>query len=342
MYSKIEKTLRNNFKSETPIWFMRQAGRHLPEFQELRKIQPNFMKFCKTPDLTVEATLQPLNRYDIDAVIIFADILLIPDALGLKVEFIEGIGPTLETIEDHNHFSKLNFDHFDESLSTTYEAIDRITSELPEHIPLIGFSGAPWTLLSYMVEGKTTKNYAKSIHFILSNPDKFSHLMEILCLSIVRTLKSQIVAGAKVLQIFDSWASYLPASLFEVCIYESLKKILTEIKKDFPDIPVIFFPKGVHLDQLKKLETLPLECLCIDSSINPQSVHENLSPSLAIQGGIDPAFMITGGSSLKNEIDHYMQNFTERPYIFNLGHGILPSTPIENVKQAIKTVRAYR
>ena len=319
--------------SYTPIWFMRQAGRYLPEFREIRKKNPNFINLCLNTDLVADITLQPLDRFDIDAAIIFSDILMIPYGLGQKVEFKKGFGPTLENVNLNNI---INTDpiNFIQKLLPIYKGIKKVKSVLKEK-SLIGFVGAPWTLLLYMLNGQSPKN---NFDFIKINKDKYfiNKLLEkiekIICLHIDK----QIEAGANVIQIFDSWAGLLPKKELPNYCYEPTLKIVEHIKSK--KIPVICFPKGIGESYVDFCSIVKPNCISIDYEVDPKWIKEKLK-GIPIQGGLDPKILLTNKEEIKKNTEKYLNIFTDYPYIFNLGHGVLPETKPETIEYIIKIIR---
>ena len=317
----------------TPIWFMRQAGRYLPEFREIRKNNPDFIKLCLTPNLVNEITLQPLKRFDIDAAIIFSDILMIPYGLGQKVEFKKGVGPILGDI---NIEKITNTDPIDfvQKMHFVYKGIEEVKTNLKEK-PLIGFVGAPWTLLLYMLNKGSPKN---NFNFNKINKDKFlinillKKLEEIICLHIDK----QIEAGVNIIQIFDSWAGLLPKKELPNYCYIPILKIVEHIKSK--NIPVICFPKGIGNDYINFCSIVKPDCISIDYEIDPGWIKEKLN-GIPIQGGLDPKILLGNKEEIKKNTEKYLNIFKDYPYIFNLGHGVLPEIKPETIEYIIKLVR---
>jgi uroporphyrinogen decarboxylase len=317
----------------TPIWFMRQAGRYLPEFREIRKNNQDFIKLCLNPNLVNEITLQPLKRFDIDAAIIFSDILMIPYGLGQKVEFKKSVGPILGDI---NLEKIINTDPVDfvQKLHPVYKGIEEVKTNLKEK-PLIGFVGAPWTLLLYMLNKGSPK---KKFDFDKINKDKFlvhrllKKLDEIICLHIDK----QIEAGVNIIQIFDSWAGLLPKKELANYCYIPILKIVEHIKSK--NIPVICFPKGIGNDYIDFCSIVKPDCISIDYEIDPKWIKEKLK-DIPIQGGLDPKILLGDKKEIKKNIEKYLNVFKDYPYIFNLGHGVLPEVKPEIIEYVIQTVR---
>ena len=324
----------NNKKVDyTPIWFMRQAGRYLPEFREIRKKNTNFIKLCLNPNLVNEITLQPLKRFDLDAAIIFSDILLIPYGLGQEVEFKKGFGPILEDI---NLEKIINTDPVDfvQKLLPVYKGIEKVKNNIKEKA-LIGFVGAPWTLLLYMLNKESPKN---NFDFNKINKDKFlvnrllKKIEEITCLHIDK----QIEAGANIIQIFDSWAGLLPKKELPNYCYIPIFKIVEHIKTK--NIPVICFPKGIGENYVDFCSTVKPDCISIDYDVDPEWIKKKLN-GIPIQGGLDPKILLKDKEEIKKNTEKYLNTFKDYPYIFNLGHGVLPEIKPETIEYIIRLVR---
>ena len=336
MKDTLRECIRGKKPSYTPIWFMRQAGRYLPEFREIRKKNTNFIKLCLSPDLVNEITLQPLKRFDIDAAIIFSDILMIPYGMGQKVEFKKGLGPILGEI-NLEKIINIEPSNFIEKLSPVYEGIEKVKNNLKDK-ELIGFVGAPWTLLLYMLNKESPKN---NFNFRLINEDKsltnklLKKIEEMICLHVDK----QIEFGANIIQIFDSWAGLLPQKeLLNYC-YEPTSKIVQHIKSK--NIPVICFPKGIKENYLDFCEKVKPDCISIDYDIDPKWIKEKLN-GLPVQGGLDPKILLTNKEKIKKNTENYLNIFKDYPYIFNLGHGVLPELNPEMIEYIIKLVREYK
>ncbi len=319
--------------SYTPIWLMRQAGRYLPEFREIRKQNPDFIKLCLNPDLVSEITLQPLKRFDFDAAIIFSDILMIPFGLGQKVEFKKGIGPILEDIKIDNILNTETLD-FVKKLLPVYKGLEKVKKNLKDK-ELIGFVGAPWTLLLYMLNKESPK---KQFDFNKITRDKFlnnkliNKITEAICLHIDK----QIESGADVIQIFDSWAGLLPKKELQNYCYEPTLKIVEHVKSK--KIPTICFPKGINESYVDFCSAVKPDCISIDYELDPKWVKKSLK-DVTIQGGLDPKILLTDKENIKKNTENYLNIFSDYPYIFNLGHGVLPETKPETVEYLIKIIK---
>ena len=332
MKDKLSKCISNRETKHTPIWFMRQAGRYLPEFMEIRKKNPNFINLCLSSDLVKDITLQPIRRFDLDAAIIFSDIMMIPYGLGQKVEFIKGVGPTLGDIK-LDDLVNINSENFTKKLSPVYEGIKKVKLEL-KNKSLIGFVGAPWTLLLYMLNKQSPK---KSFNFNEINKDKnlvdrlLKKIEEMTCLHIDK----QIEAGANIIQIFDSWAGLLPEKELSSYCYIPISKIVKHVKSK--KIPVICFPKGIGKNYIQFCKIVKPECISIDYEIDPEWIKEKLN-GLPIQGGLDPKILLGDKEQVKKNTIKYLNIFKDYPYVFNLGHGVLPETKPETVEYLIKII----
>ena len=319
--------------SYTPIWFMRQAGRYLPEFREIRKKNLDFIKLCLNPNLVNEITLQPLKRFDLDAAIIFSDILMIPYGLGQKVEFKKGFGPILEDI-NLDKIINTNPEDFVQKLSPIYKGIEKVKNNLKEK-ELIGFVGAPWTLLLYMLNKQSPKN---NFDFNKINKDKslidtlLKKIEEMICLHVDK----QIEAGASIIQIFDSWAGLLPKRELAKYCYIPILKVVDHIK--LKKIPVICFPKGIGENYIDFCSTVKPDCISIDYEVDPKLIKEKLN-GLPVQGGLDPKILLTDKEKIKKSTEDYLNIFKDYPYIFNLGHGVLPEIKPETIEYIIQLVR---
>ncbi len=325
-----------NKKKNFPIWFMRQAGRYLPEYQKIRKKNKNFINFCLNINDATKVSLQPINRFDLDAAIVFSDILLILNAAGQKVEFKEKIGPILKNYNS-NKFYETKDKIFIKRLKNVYKILKKIKKTLPKEKSLIGFAGSPWTLLTYMINKGSPKKNIKSLKNLKKKEvikiiKRLEHLIYIHC-------KEQILAGADIIQLFDSWAGLIEKkNLKEFCINPN-KNIVNKIKKNFPNNPVICFPKGINQNINNFIKEVNPHGISIDYDINLKNL--NLNNDVVFQGGINPKFLLGNNKRMFEEAKKYLDFFKNKPYIFNLGHGILPKTKPENVKRLVEFVRSY-
>lgn len=340
--SKFLDTFQQRVSSTPPLWFMRQAGRYLPEYQNIRKKCPTFLDLCYTPELATRVTLQPIERFDLDAAIIFSDILVIPHGLGQSVSFEVGQGPHLGSLSLSSFQDHLSFENFAKKLSPVYEVLRLTRSQLSSSKALIGFSGAPWTLALYMLEGEGSRDFAKAKEEAFHHEELFSSFLDFLSEAISFHLIEQVKAGANALQIFDSWAGLCPASHFEKWILEPTKKIVSTVKEEFPDVPIIGFPKGIGANLVEYEAHCGFPALSLDNNTSLSWAVKNLSSHTILQGNLDPLLLCAGGEPLKRAITSIHEQMKERPYIFNLGHGIVPQTPIQNVEDCVRWVRELR
>lgn len=321
-----------------PIWIMRQAGRYLPEYREVRAGVSNFLEMCYTPKLACEVTLQPIRRFGFDAAIIFSDILVIPDALGVKVDFVKNEGPKLGEFELKN----LKTSNIKSHLNPVFEALELTKSNLGKETALIGFSGAPWTLACYMIEKGGSKNFEKTRQAALQDPQSFAELIEILTQSIIEYLSLQIKAGADVVKLFDSWAGILPPSELKKWVIEPAKKIVSEVKKLHPKTPIICFPRGVGMSYLEFVREVGCDAVALDQTVERNWAKKNLQQDCGavVQGNLDNLLLAFGSKKeIEKEVLDIVQKFGDQPFIFNLGHGIIPQTPIENVELVLNLLR---
>ena len=318
---------------------MRQAGRYLPEYRAIRAKAPSFLDFCYTPALAAEATLQPIRRFGFDAAILFSDILVVPDALGQKVTFETGEGPKLDPIVTPEDFAKLTEAIDCDRLAPIFETIERVKQNLPEETALIGFCGAPWTLACYMIAGKSTPDQAPARLFAYRHPDQFQRLIDRLIDASIDYLAWQIEAGVEAVQIFDTWAGVLPAAEFERWCTAPIEAIVAGLRLRHKTARIIGFPKGAaqHLQHFA-IRT-GLDALGLDSTIDPQWAAETFDRSLVLQGNLDPLALAAGGAALENGVRAILSALRGRAHIFNLGHGILPQTPVEHVTLMLDMLR---
>jgi uroporphyrinogen decarboxylase len=322
-----------------PIWVMRQAGRYLPEYREVRARAGTFLDLCYTPELAVEVTLQPIRRYGFDAAILFSDILVVPHALGQDVRFVEGEGPRLEALDGMADLRRLSENLSHERLAPVYETLDRLTSALPAETTLLGFCGAPWTVASYMVAGKGTPDQAPARLAAYRDPDFFQALIERLVRASTEYLIRQIDAGAEAVQIFESFGAALPPALFEPLSLRPISQVIGGLKAARPHAKAIVFVRGGGQHLARFAEAGIGDALALDWTLDPAAVLPGLPPSLATQGNLDPLALVAGGEPLRNGIDAIRAAVRGRPHIFNLGHGILPETPPEHVAELVDRVR---
>ncbi len=337
--SSFLEALQGRAQRIPPVWLMRQAGRYLPEYRQTREEAGSFLDLCYNPKLACEVTLQPIRRYGFDASILFSDILVVPDALGQKVSFVQGEGPRLEPIENADDLKKLDLKKTKKKFSKVYETVDRIRSGLPEETALIGFCGAPWTVATYMVGGQGSTDQAKTRLFAYANPKLFQKLIDLLVYSSVDYLSGQVKAGAQALQIFDSWAGNLPEDEFRRWVIKPTEQIVSQMRAKFPDIPIIGFPRGVGQRYPEFVTMTKVDAVSCDTSLSLSFIRDRLQNKVTVQGNLDPLLLIQGGPRLAKRVDEILEHLADGPFIFNLGHGITPQTPPEHVEQLVKQIR---
>lgn len=321
-----------------PIWFMRQAGRYLPEYREVRQNYPDFLAFISNPKDAAKVTIQPLERFDLDGAIIFSDILIIPWALGQGVRFEVGEGPKLDAIQNPEDIKKLTQGlKFDQTITPTLEALSLVAPKLQDHQNLIGFSGSPWTLACYMIEGQGSPTFSKAIAFARQHPQDFAHLQSILIEAVIAYTRKQIDAGAQVIQLFDSWAGLCPSDLYGEYVVNANRLIVEGIRKTHPQCPIICFPKGSGLNYKSFVEIVKPNGISIDP-MAPANILKDLD--VVVQGGLAPEHLLQGGDLMLNSASAYLKLFKGEPYIFNLGHGIIKETKPDHVSQLISFVRS--
>ena len=339
-----QKTLLRALAGETqevpPIWMMRQAGRYLPEYKATRAQAGDFLSLCYNSDLAAEVTLQPIRRYDFDAAILFADILLIPDALGADLWFVTGEGPRLSTISDESDFGKLKHaSDIHDHLAPIYETIRILRRELPAHTTLIGFAGAPWTVATYMIAGQGTPDQAPAHALKAENRPLFNALIGRLTNATIEYLSAQIDAGAEVVKIFDSWAGSLKGDDFRDYALEPTRQIIAALRERHPGVPIIVFPREAGDHYIGFAKATGADCVALDNSVSPDWAAEHVQKDGCVQGNMAPGHMVTGGDALVSEVRRIRTAFSGGPHIFNLGHGITPDADPDNVKLMVDTLR---
>jgi uroporphyrinogen decarboxylase len=328
--------LRGQRAPVPPIWMMRQAGRYLPEYRELRAKAGGFLDLCFTPEFAAEVTLQPIRRFDFDAAIIFSDILVIPYALGRAVRFEAGQGPRPDQIGTLKPDADLG------KLEPVFEALRRVRAALDPKTALIGFCGAPWTVATYMVAGQGTPDQAPARILAYRHPDAFSKIIDALVENSIHYLVGQLKAGADVLQVFDTWAGVLPPREFHRWSIEPTKRIVAGVRAKVPGAKIIGFPRGAGAQLPGYVEATGVDAVSIDWTAEPALIRERVQSKVAVQGNLDPLALIAGGTALDRAVDDVLENYAKGRLIFNLGHGILPETPIAHVERMIRRVRDHR
>jgi uroporphyrinogen decarboxylase len=328
-------------KSPTPppVWLMRQAGRHLPEYHEVRAKAGGFFDLCYTPDLAAEVTLQPVRRYGLDAAIVFSDILVVPQALGQQVEFVEGSGPRLEAIRTQRDLARLNPRATHAKFDLVFETVAKVRQRLPNEVALIGFCGAPWTVATYMAGGGSTQRQADAQNWSRADPSGFGALIEKLVDVSVEYLAGQVAAGADVVQIFDTWAGRLAGEEFERWIVQPTKTLAARMKERYPKIPVIGFPLGAGAALPAYVSATGVDGIGCDATVPVDFISRELSGRVVVQGNLDPLLLLAGGVEMERQAEKIVAALGGKPFIFNLGHGILPQTPPENVARLVRLIR---
>ena len=338
-----EKPFLRALKGETcdrpPIWLMRQAGRYLPEYRKTRGQADGFLDLCFTPELAVEVTLQPIRRYAFDAAILFSDILVVPHALGQKVWFEEGVGPRLDALAGNDDLSKLSAEPLRDRLSPVFETLRRLRVALPDQVALIGFAGAPWTVASYMLEGGSSKDFAAAKTWAYGNTAGFQRLIDLLVAATADYLIAQVEAGAEALQLFDSWAGVLPEAELRRWCLEPAAEIVRRVKAVHPAVPIVLFPRGAGLLYRDFAATAGADALSLDSAMPLSWARDNLQGAVALQGNLDPLALVVGGQAMREAVARILDRLGGGPFVFNLGHGIVPQTPPDHVAALVEQVR---
>ena len=340
---KILRALAGEKLDTPPIWMMRQAGRYLPEYRATRAEAGDFLSLCYNSDLAAEVTLQPILRYGFDAAILFADILLLPQALGADLWFVTGEGPRLSTLTQDRDLAALRpIADIDETLAPIYETVRILRRELPQETTLIGFAGAPWTVATYMIAGRGTPDQGPAHALKQENPQLFDRVIDLLTVATTEYLSAQIEAGAEVVKLFDSWAGSLKGADFERYALAPTKAIITALKARHPDIPIIAFPREAGDKYIGFAKATGADCVAVDNSVGPKWVAQHLQKDSCVQGNLKSSHMVTGGQPLVDEVRQICTALSSGAHIFNLGHGITPDADPENVQLMIDTVRAAK
>ena len=336
--SRLLRVLAKEPVSPPPVWLMRQAGRYLREYRQVREKAGSFLDLCLNPKLAAEVTLQPLRRFDLDAAIVFSDILMVPYALGQRLEFVEGEGPRLEPIRSGAGIARLDPAAAPERFAPVYATLRLVAPRLPAGVPVIGFCGAPWTVATYMVEGQGSKDQAEARLLAYRDPASFQKLIDLLVETSADYLVNQVKAGASALQIFDSWAGSLPEDEFERWCIVPTKRLVELVKARLPEIPIIGFPRGAGVLAERYARETDIDAIGCDTSM-PVGWMRRLQEHLPVQGNLDPLLLVAGGPRLDRRVRSIIETLGSGPFIFNLGHGILPETPIEHVARLVELVK---
>ncbi len=338
------RALHGEALSPPPVWLMRQAGRYLPEYRELRARAGSFLDLCYAPEQAARVTLQPIERFAMDAAILFSDILVIPHALGRRLSFLEGEGPSLDALEDGGAVAGLDLDGMLARLAPVYETVERVAASLPGTAALIGFAGAPWTVATYMLEGGSSRDFPVARTWMASRGDDFGALIDVLVEATIRHLNAQIGAGAEAVQLFDSWAGALEGEAFERWSIEPIRRIVAGVRESYPEVPVIGFPRGAEASAAgyrRFAERTGVNAVGIDTAVPVAWAAAELQPVCAVQGNLDPELLLAGGGAMVEKTQQILSELAAGPHVFNLGHGVLPPTPPENVALLTETIRAW-
>jgi uroporphyrinogen decarboxylase len=337
---KLLNVLNGRREKIPPVWMMRQAGRYLPEYRATRDKAGSFLDLCFNPQLAAEVTLQPIRRFNFDGAILFSDILVMPYALGRKVDFVAGEGPKLEPIEDVPTAQSIRREVDHGKLDPVYETIRLVKSQLAPEVTFLGFCGAPWTVATYMIAGQGTSDQEPARLFAYRHPDAFDDLLQVLVKASAEYLIRQLKAGVDAVQIFDTWAGILPPEEFARWCIAPMRRIILAVRDEIPDARIIGFPRGAGTMLERYVTELPVNAVGLDWMIDKTFARERIQKIRPVQGNLDPVALTAGGEALDRAVDDVMRAFSDGPFIFNLGHGITPQTPIENVERMLKRVRA--
>jgi uroporphyrinogen decarboxylase len=337
---KILRALAGDQQAIPPTWMMRQAGRYLPEYRATRAKAGDFLSLCYTPELAAEVTLQPIRRYGFDAAILFADILLIAQALGADLWFSTGEGPRLSTITGAADLARLKpVDQIDATLAPVYETVRILARALPRETTLMGFAGAPWTVATYMIAGRGTPDQAPAHALMQADPATFDALIDVLTLATIEYLSAQITAGAEVVKLFDSWAGSLKGDAFTRYALEPTRRIIAALKARHPGVPVIAFPREAGQGYIGFAKATGADCVALDNSVSADWAAKHVQVDGCVQGNLDPKYMVLGGPDLVTETQRIVRAFAQGPHIFNLGHGITPEADPDNVQRMLDAIR---
>lgn len=339
VHKPVQAVLEGQRQAVPPIWLMRQAGRYLPEYREVRNRAGSFLDLCFTPKLAAEVTLQPIRRFGFDAAILFSDILVVPHALGRNVRFVEGEGPQLDPLDSPSAVAGLPARAHEATLAPVYEAIGLVKAMLPPTVTFLGFCGAPWTVATYMIAGQGTPDQGPARLFAYRYSDSFTRLIDILVEASIEHLVRQMQAGVDAVQIFDTWAGILPPQEFRRWCIEPTRRIVAGVRARVPGAKMIGFPRGAGTMAPAYVEATGVDAVGLDWTIDRMFARNELQRRRPVQGNADPLALLAGGLALDREVDSVLAAFADGPFIFNLGHGILPETPLAHVERMLKRVR---
>ena len=329
--------------SPPPIWLMRQAGRYLPEYRELRAKAGSFLDLCYSPVMAAEVTLQPIRRFGFDAAILFSDILVVPHALGQQLDFKEGEGPQLEPIGSAAELSRLDARRTSDRFGLVFETVARVRDGLPADTALIGFCGGPWTVATYMVAGHGSTDQAAARLWAYRDPAGFARLIDLVTEVSIEYLSGQILAGADVVQLFDSWAGSLPGGELEQWVIAPTRRIVASLRARHPQVPVIGFPRGAGVHVPHYIDETGIDAIGCDTTMPLPELKERIADlGIVLQGNLDPLLLVAGGEAMETRVRQILTEAAGAPFIFNLGHGIVPQTPPEHVARLVELVRQGR
>jgi uroporphyrinogen decarboxylase len=333
------RALAGEVMTSPPVWLMRQAGRYLPEYRAVRKNVADFLQLCFTPELAIEVTLQPIRRYGFDAAILFCDILVVPYGLGQKVAFREGEGPVLDPVRSVADLASLDLAPVRERLAPVYQAVRGIAAAMPPEVALIGFAGSPWTVATYMVEGGTSRDFQTIRLWAYGDPEGFSTLIDLLVAATIEHLSAQIEAGVEIVQLFDTWAGILPEVEFRRFVIEPTRRIVAALSLRHPGVPIIGFPRGAGLLAEAYATETGVTAISLDATMPLNIARDRLQALRPVQGNLDPLLLVVGGDAMAAQVRAIVAALSGGPFIFNLGHGIVPQTPPEHVQRLVDIVR---
>lgn len=339
MNKRVLEVLGGSRQVPPPVWLMRQAGRYLPEYRAVRDKAGDFLKLVFTSELAAEVTLQPIRRFGFDAAIVFSDILVVPHALGQRVRFAAGEGPLLDPLEDRTAFERIASELDHEVLAPVYQTIRLVKQALDPAVTLLGFCGAPWTVATYMIAGRGTLDQAPARQFGYRDRVGLDTLIDVLVDASASYLVRQLQAGADAVQIFDTWAGVLPTDEFKRWCIEPTRRIADQVRREVPGAKLIGFPRGAGTMLPRYVEEAGMDAIGLDWTIDRAFARDQVQSRLPVQGNLDPLVLVAGGAALDRAVDATLEAFAGGPFIFNLGHGIAPQTPIEHVEQMLKRVR---
>ncbi len=325
-----------------PFWFMRQAGRYLPEYREIRATVPDFLALCYAPELAARVTLQPIERFGMDAAILFSDILVVPHGLGAGVRFVEGEGPRLDPVRSGKDLARLKPEAVVAVTAPVMETVRLVRRQLDPGMALIGFAGAPWTVATYMVEGGSSRDFAATKAWAYGDPASFTRLIDMLIEATISYLNAQIEAGADVVQLFDTWAGALSPDQFERWVIAPTRRIVDGVRMRHPGFPVIGFPRGAGSLYRRYADQTGVSCVGIDTAVDPRWAMETLQPAVTVQGNLDPMALVAGGAAMRGEAEKILAALGKGPFVFNLGHGIVPQTPPAHVAELSMLIKNWR